>query len=406
MRPFRAALITFFCTAISSPLFSQAVWTKAPLNTHRDLKAIAYGPSGFVTGGDGVSARSASGLTWDSTLEKDVFYYDMVYGRNYVAAAKVKGVGKIRVSAEGSNWTNRNSGAPGYIPYAVTYADGTFLSGGSSGKTARSSDGLTWNPDFDLPHDLVGAGSHGTMLFLVGKNGETAGRYANNPQIGTILSLTSFTTLTLNDLAWGKNKWVIASQEGCLFAPAPPVPGHLDTFTNYPTGVHDNFNGICYAKGLFVAVGDRGTLLESPDGTTWVKKETGTQHNLKAVTYGAGRFVAVGEHGTIISRSIPDAILPSITLTSTRSTTSSPALSLAGTVSDNLNVASLRYRIRKESSDSFSTYKKISLSSTFTPNKTFTCPILLASKGTWVVEFLATDWNGNKTKLSKTVKRT
>jgi len=59
-------------------------------------------------------------------------------------------------------------------------------------------------------------------------------------------------------------------------------------------------------KGLFVAVGDNGTILTSPDGTTWTKRTSGTSEYLRGVTSGNGLFVTVGFFGTILTS--PDGI--------------------------------------------------------------------------------------------------
>jgi len=89
----------------------------------------------------------------------------------------------------------------------------------------------------------------------------------------------------------------------------------------FPTGAHKvgffAFEETCYdepvvlkiekdktkTKGLFVAVGDNGTILTSPDGTTWAKRNSGTSNDLYGVTYGNGLFVAVGQSGTILTSS-------------------------------------------------------------------------------------------------------
>ncbi len=52
--------------------------------------------------------------------------------------------------------------------------------------------------------------------------------------------------------------------------------------------------GITFGDGLFVAVGEAGTILSSPDGTNWALRSTAFNTPLQAVTYGNGRFVAVG----------------------------------------------------------------------------------------------------------------
>jgi len=55
-----------------------------------------------------------------------------------------------------------------------------------------------------------------------------------------------------------------------------------------------------FSGNTFVAVGDSGTILTSPDGVTWTTRTSGTTYYLTAVTYGNGTFVAVGENGTIL----------------------------------------------------------------------------------------------------------
>ncbi len=50
-----------------------------------------------------------------------------------------------------------------------------------------------------------------------------------------------------------------------------------------------------YEEGIFVTVGDAGTILTSSDGMTWIRRNSGTARNLKGVTYGNGIFIAVGE---------------------------------------------------------------------------------------------------------------
>ena len=52
--------------------------------------------------------------------------------------------------------------------------------------------------------------------------------------------------------------------------------------------------GVTYENGLFLTVGDIGTILTSPDGNSWTKRTTGIPTNLRGVTYGKGLFVTVG----------------------------------------------------------------------------------------------------------------
>src|SRR5688572_18224200 len=53
--------------------------------------------------------------------------------------------------------------------------------------------------------------------------------------------------------------------------------------------------GIAFGNGLFVAVGDFGTILTSTDGANWTARTAGTnQINFSAATFGDNGFVAVG----------------------------------------------------------------------------------------------------------------
>ena len=54
-------------------------------------------------------------------------------------------------------------------------------------------------------------------------------------------------------------------------------------------------------EGLFVTVGQSGTIVTSSDGTSWTKKNSGTSTLLWGVTYGNGLFVSVGQSGTILT---------------------------------------------------------------------------------------------------------
>jgi photosystem II stability/assembly factor-like uncharacterized protein len=58
-------------------------------------------------------------------------------------------------------------------------------------------------------------------------------------------------------------------------------------------------NAVCYAIKEFVAVGDRGTVLTSPDGMEWTSQKSGIDANFRAIIYGREKFVAAGDGGAI-----------------------------------------------------------------------------------------------------------
>ena len=81
----------------------------------------------------------------------------------------------------------------------------------------------------------------------------------------------------------------------------------LDNWTmRNPSPTRNNLNGVTYAGETFVAVGDGGTILTSPDGAAWTHRVSGTSAAVEWVTYASGTFVAVGVGGTILTS--PDAV--------------------------------------------------------------------------------------------------
>ena len=63
------------------------------------------------------------------------------------------------------------------------------------------------------------------------------------------------------------------------------------------TGLHDGV----WSGSLFVAVGDLGKIVSSPDGITWTARTSGTTQRLNGVSWDGSRFLAVGDGGTILS---------------------------------------------------------------------------------------------------------
>ena len=72
---------------------------------------------------------------------------------------------------------------------------------------------------------------------------------------------------------------------------------------NRISGTTYNLVGITYVNSTFVTVGDNGTILVSSNGTTWTSRTSGSINNLSGVTYVNSTFVTVGDNGTILTSS-------------------------------------------------------------------------------------------------------
>jgi hypothetical protein len=75
--------------------------------------------------------------------------------------------------------------------------------------------------------------------------------------------------------------------------------GQID-WVETESGTNANLNAVVYGDGLFVAVGDSGTVVTSEDGVTWEKQETGIAAQLVDIAYGNKMYVAVSKEGESI----------------------------------------------------------------------------------------------------------
>ncbi len=80
------------------------------------------------------------------------------------------------------------------------------------------------------------------------------------------------------------------------------LAGPLDRWTQRnPLPQSQPLLAVAHGAGQFVAVGERGTILTSPNGANWALQNRRADVPLHGVAYGNGVFVAVGDGGTILS---------------------------------------------------------------------------------------------------------
>ena len=123
----------------------------------------------------------------------------------------------------------------------------------------------------------------------------------------TWTSKTSGTTDDFSGVTYGNGTFIAVGGGGTILT---SVDG--TTWTSRTSGPTDDFSGVTYGNGTFIAVGYGGTILTSADGITWTSRTSGTTNPLSGVTYGNGTFMAVGNGGTIL-QSDPVDIAPHIT---------------------------------------------------------------------------------------------
>lgn len=138
---------------------------------------------------------------------------------------------------------------------------------------------------------------------------------ASSAPLDNWTSRTSGTTNTLYGITYadttGTDTFVAVGNSGTILTSPTGT-----TWTSRTSGTANTLRGAAYGNSAFVAVGSSGTILTSPTGTTWTSKTSGTTYTLFGVAYGNSTFVAVGD-GTL-----GDTILTSPTGTTWTSRTS------------------------------------------------------------------------------------
>ncbi len=102
-----------------------------------------------------------------------------------------------------------------------------------------------------------------------------------------------------------QNLWSVASN-GALFVAVGDGGTILTspegaTWSARASGTTTWLVGAAYANNQFVVVGANGTLLTSADGLAWTVRASGIQARLNAVAFGNGRWLAVGENGSAVT---------------------------------------------------------------------------------------------------------
>lgn len=242
-----------------------------------DLRGIAHGNGRFLIVGAetrdsswaGFSYSSSDGIEWvrgDSNLPL-LDPIDIAFGQ---AGFVLLDANRLLTSADGATWQVRHeldetwfwNGMASSGTRIVCLAEQDTGDGGDRQEVVLSShDGISW-PQSHLPveaHSPVLARSlfsDGTGFFAIGARS------------------------------------ALSSPDGIAWTEHFKAP----SFDLGSGGLSD----VVYGDHGFVAVGDEGAIITSPEGTFWEKPSSGTSQNLYDVIYGDGRYVAAGDGGTLL----------------------------------------------------------------------------------------------------------
>ena len=242
---------------------------------------------------------------------KEIAYVD---GKYYLLS---ESPAKVCVSEDLENWTEYQLNESYLKPAHISYGNGIFLITGGAGTTNNtyyyySTDGVNWIPkvlntgeNFSM-HSNTCKFINNRFVFTTGYKTSRSGQQISSTKQfyettdGINVTRHDYTieesksTATM-DIDYKNGMYVSVGELGSIF-----TSSNLSNWTRRTSGTTLKLVGIKYGKGQFVITGDKGTILTSTNGINWTKQESGTDAYLIRSRYANGMYIACGYNGTIL----------------------------------------------------------------------------------------------------------
>lgn len=180
----------------------------------------------------------------------------------------------------------------------MTFGDqGAYVMGSSNGQNWVNEPSITESVTSLFFTDAV-YNQFTENTILVGYN------QVNNVVIGQLTSSNQFfpssviEPFPIRGIIQNGGLFVVVGDQGTIMTTLDPSSWTATQFS----GTTNNLNSICYnsISNQYVVVGDQGTILTSNDSVNWVRQTSTTTINLRSVICSGARYVAVGDLGTIL----------------------------------------------------------------------------------------------------------
>ncbi len=267
----------------------------------------------IITVGSNAFYVSENGAYWydrqTSTLDTFPTFsslHDICFGNNrYIA---VGSAGQVLRSTDQSQWSKSTISINNLYGIAWSGVLNKYYTIGSNGTMMSSANGSTWtNVSLSTSVDLYGiAITSGGYITAVG----TEGMIITSDQgiSWTYHAITTEDNIRLNDVATNYDEvtntglFIAVGDSGTIVTSLDGGSSWSVSDSESLAGLSNiNLNSICFKNDLFVAVGDSGTIaVYNTLNDSWTIHNEGDEE-LFGVTYAAGMFVAVGANNTILT---------------------------------------------------------------------------------------------------------
>lgn len=236
--------------------------------------------TGFAAVGKGKVPDYSTGLT--ELLDTDLVFYSLDFGLNWIKVDSLTYNGFNAISSDGT--VAVAVGEEGAIYY-------TLNGGNWFGVTEAGIISVNSSTDQINVTSTAGLAVNDPIVFTTSFSNIVAGT------VYYVKTIDTATQITISDTSGGSTKnlteatTIPVQSIVRLYDPADPTPSTL--------------RDVIYADGVWIAVGDDGTVKTSSDYLTWTIRSTDTTDSLKGITYNetTSSFTAVGDNNTIITSS-------------------------------------------------------------------------------------------------------
>ena len=290
-------------------------WTLRDSGSTNILLGAAYGKGLFVAVGTGdapassVIMTSPDGVAW-KTRDQGSFgeLRAIAYGNGLFVAVGMRG--SIVTSLDGLQWTLQNNGDPASLN-GIAYGNGTYVAVGDGAKVLTSPDATTWatqSSDLDPHGDLLAVAYANGVFAAVGRLDAVTALAATSPDGTTWTPLSLGDAEPLYGVAFGPNGFCAVGDHDTLLTSTTGA-----VWTPRRIGTTLTVRDVTFGGGTYVAVGglaslsgepatnSSATVLTSTNGLNWTALLPNSRATLNGVGYADGAYVAVGESGTIVS---------------------------------------------------------------------------------------------------------
>jgi hypothetical protein len=263
----------------------------------RGLSAVTYGRSRFVAAGAGGRVlRSQNGIGWKAaTVPTRRHLYGVGGGPSGFVAVGAKGV--LLSSVDGRRWTSRKSGTRQSLR-TVSFLNGRWYAAGDEGVFLSSGDGRTWKRDSSVAPFSVRQLAAGSGVQVAAG----AGIIARRPPGGDWTLDPAGDYRFKTGVGFGGGWFVVVGHAGGIVRSRDG-----SDWTPSLISAASNLDAVAYSDGLWLLSGGTTFLaISNDDAATWRLVPVPTHSSIRSIVFGGERWVAVGDQGVILSS--PDAI--------------------------------------------------------------------------------------------------